>query len=125
MTIGEICQKLSLSETTLRYYERQGVLYRIPRIGGRDYSEKYYHRLQDILQLRRAGVPLKTICDYFALVDQGGQTAELRRAMLLEQRNEMVKQIADMQKNVCALDNILDSAFPPLLYENEKQAAGL
>ena len=24
MTIGEICQKLSLSETTLRYYERQG-----------------------------------------------------------------------------------------------------
>ena len=100
MTIGEICQKLSLSETTLRYYERQGVLYRIPRIGGRrDYSEKDYHRLQDILQLRRA--------------------------MLLEQRNAMVKQIADMQKNVCALDNILDSAFPPLLYENEKQAAGL
>ena len=126
MTIGEICQKLSLSETTLRYYERQGVLYRIPRIGGRrDYSEKDYHRLQEILQLRRAGVPLKTICDYFALVDQGGQTAELRRAMLLEQRNAMVKQIADMQKNVCALDNILDSAFPPLLYENEKQAAGL
>lgn len=126
MTIGEICQKLSLSETTLRYYERQGVLYRIPRIGGRrDYSEKDYHRLQDILQLRRAGVPLKTICDYFALVDQGGQTAELRRAMLLEQRNAMVKQIADMQKNVCALDNILDSAFPQLLYENEKQAAGL
>lgn len=100
MTIGEICQKLSLSETTLRYYERQGVLYRIPRIGGRrDYSEKDYHRLQDILQLRRA--------------------------MLLEQRNAMVKQIVDMQKNVCALDNILDSAFPPLLYENEKQAAGL
>ena len=89
MTIGEICQKLSLSETTLRYYERQGVLYRIPRVGGRrDYSEKDYHRLQDILQLRRAGVPLKTICD--------------------EQRNAMVKQIADMQKNVCALDNILD-----------------
>ena len=76
-------------------------------------------------KLRRAGVPLKTICDYFTLVDQGGQTAELRRAMLLEQRNAMVKQIADMQKNVCALDNILDSAFPPLLYENEKQAAGL
>lgn len=100
MTIGEICQKLSLSETTLRYYERQGVLYRIPRIGGRrDYSEKDYHRLQDILQLRRA--------------------------ILLEQRNAMVKQIVDMQKNVCALDNILDSAFPPLLYENEKQAAGL
>ena len=118
MTIGEICQKLSLSETTLRYYERQGVLYRIPRVGGRrDYSEKDYHRLQEILQLRRAGVPLKTICDYFALVDQGGQTAELR--------NAMVKQIADMQKNVCALDNILDSAFPPILYENEKQAAGL
>ena len=104
----------------------RGGLYRIPRVGGRrDYSEKDYHRLQEILQLRRAGVPLKTICDYFALVDQGGQTAELRRAMLLEQRNEMVKQIADMQKNVCALDNILDSAFPPLLYENEKQAAGL
>ena len=60
MTIGEICQKLSLSETTLRYYERQGVLYRIPRIGGRrDYSEKDYHRLQEILQLRRVGVPLK------------------------------------------------------------------
>ena len=100
MTIGEICQKLSLSETTLRYYERQGVLYRIPRIGGRrDYSEKDYHRLQDILQLRRA--------------------------VLLAQPNAMVKQIVDMQKNVCALDNILDSAFPPLLYENEKQAAGL
>lgn len=100
MTIGEICQKLSLSETTLRYDERQGVLYRIPRVGGRrDYSEKDYHRLQDILQLRRA--------------------------ILLEQRNAMVKQIVDMQKNVCALDNILDSAFPPLLYENEKQAAGL
>ena len=88
-----------ISRQNIRYYERQGVLYRIPRIGGRrDYSEKDYHRLQDILQLRRAGVPLKTICDYFALVDQGGQTAELRRAMLLEQRNAMVKQIADMQK---------------------------
>ena len=59
MTIGEICQKLSLSETTLRYYERQGVLYRIPRIGGRRASsDKADHRLQARLPLRRAGVPL-------------------------------------------------------------------
>lgn len=126
MTIGEICQKLSLSETTLRYYERQGVLYRIPRIGGR--PGLFGKRLPPAAghsAAAPAGVPLKTICDYFALVDQGGQTAELRRAMLLEQRNAMVKQIADMQKNVCALDNILDSAFPPLLYENEKQVASL
>ena len=126
MTIGEICQKLSLSETTLRYYERQGVLYRIPRIGGRrGYSEKDFHRLQKILLLRPAGGPVKTICDYFALVDQGGQTAELRRAMLLEQRNAMVKQIADMQKNVCALDNNLDSDFPPRLYETPEEGVGV
>ena len=40
-------------------------------------------------------------------------------------RQQDLSDLADMQKNVCALDNILDSAFPPLLYENEKQAAGL
>ena len=126
MTIKEMEARTGMTRANIRFYESRGLL--SPERGEngyRDYSEKDYHRLQDILQLRRAGVPLKTICDYFALVDQGGQTAELRRAMLLEQRNAMVKQIADMQKNVCALDNILDSAFPPLLYENEKQAAGL
>ena len=62
MTIGEICQKLSLSETTLRYYERQGVLYRIPRIGGRrDYSEKDLAVLQRIKLLRMLDLSLEEI----------------------------------------------------------------
>ncbi len=108
MTIREMCQRLPMTDTTLRYYEKAGLLHRISRISGRrDYTEADYERVCEILRLRRAGVPLKTISNYFALADQGEQTADARRELLLCHRSEILGQIETRRQQLNALDRLM------------------
>ncbi|MCK6627974.1 MAG: MerR family transcriptional regulator [Anaerolineae bacterium] len=114
MKIMEVSELSGLSSDTLRYYERIGLIPPVNRNGSgiRNYSEVDLKRVDFIKCMRRAGLPIEVLLEYFKLSEQGDQTIEARKAILKEQRALLTTKIAEMQKTLDLLDYKIN------LYEN-------
>jgi len=99
MTIKEVSERFDLSADTLRYYERIGLIPRVPRnkSGVRDYDEESCQWVQLIKCMRKAGVQIEALIEYVALYRQGDDTVDARRDILAEQRNRLIERMEDMQ----------------------------
>lgn len=86
MTIAEVSKIYELSNDTLRYYERIGLLPPIKRTksGIRDYQESDCKWIEFIKCMRNAGLPIEVLIEYVALYQQGDQTAGARMDLLIE-----------------------------------------
>ncbi|MHC5217109.1 MerR family transcriptional regulator [Enterococcus sp. LJL128] len=92
MKINEVSSKYQLSLSTLRYYEKIGLLDPVARISGiRDYREPDLDRIEFILCMKESGMSLETIKEYFDLYKAGDDTLEERLALLeaQEQRTKV------------------------------------
>ena len=99
MTIKEVSERFDLSADTLRYYERIGLIPRVPRnkSGVRDYDEESCQWVQLIKCMRKAGVQIEALIEYVALYRQEDDTVDARRDILAEQRNRLIERMEDMQ----------------------------
>ena len=99
MSIIEVSERFDLSADTLRYYERIGLIPRVPRnkSGVRDYDEESCQWVQLIKCMRKAGVQIEALIEYVALYRQGDDTVDARRDILAEQRNRLIERMEDMQ----------------------------
>lgn len=93
MTIGEMSRRTGLPESTLRYYEKKGLL-RVSRDGGgrRDYGEGDIAWVQFLRRLKETGMPLKDIRRYSELCYAGEGTMPERLEMLLAHREYVLNQ---------------------------------
>ena len=75
MTIGEASRRTGLPESTLRYYEKRGLL-RAARDGGgrRDYGEEDLAWIAFLCRLKETGMPLREIRRYAELRYAGPST---------------------------------------------------
>jgi DNA-binding transcriptional MerR regulator len=55
--------------------------------------------------MRSAGLPIEVLIDYMELIQQGDQTIEARKEILVEQRDLLVARIQDMQKTLDLLNH--------------------
>lgn len=94
MTIKEVSQQFSISQDTLRYYEREGMIPAVPRTAGgiRDYREEDLRWVELALCLRSAGLPVEVIAEYVQLSRQGDATIGARHALLTAQREALLAQ---------------------------------
>lgn len=106
MRISEVTEKTELSPDTLRYYERIGLIAPISRneSGIRDYQEKDIKRIEFIKCMRQAGIPVKTLNQYIRLAEQGDCTISARKAILVQQREELQSKMAEMQETLDLLN---------------------
>jgi len=106
MKIGEVSQKYNLSQDTLRFYERQGLIPPVNRDSGgyRDYMEADLRWVEFIKHMRGAGLPIETLREYVSLVMQGDQTIDARKAILVEQRELLAERVKEMQRTMLILD---------------------
>ena len=106
MKIAEVSERYGLSLDTLRYYERIGLIQPVNRnaSGIRDYNEIDLRRVEFIKCMRSAGLPIETLIEYIALVQQGDGTIEARKEILIEQREQLLVRMAEMQKTLDMLD---------------------
>ena len=106
MKIAEVSEQSGLSPDTLRYYERIGLLPPVNRNGSgiRDYSELDMRRVEFVKCMRNAGLPIDVLVEYYGLVQQGDETIEARKEILIEQRDQVVAKIAEMQKTLDLLN---------------------
>lgn len=106
MTIAQVSQKYGVSSDTLRYYERIGLIPPVHRSAGgiRDYDETDCGWVEFIKCMRAAGLPIEALIEYVALFQQGDDTLCARKALLLEQREQLAQRIADLQAVLDRLD---------------------
>jgi len=102
MRITEVSKKYDLTQDTLRYYERIGLIPGVNRkkSGVRNYNDEDCRWIEFIKCMRAAGLPIEVLIEYVALFQQGESTSEPRKELLMDQRNQLIARIDDMQKTL-------------------------
>ena len=110
MTISEISKIYDLSQDTLRYYERIGLIPTIKRTnsGIRDYSEDDCRWIEFIKCMRGAGLTIEILIEYVSLFQEGESTESLRKDLLIEQRDLLVKKMEEMKKTIERLNHKIE-----------------
>lgn len=87
MTIKEVSEKYDISQDTLRYYERIGLIPAVTRTSGgiRNYQESDLGWVENAICMRNAGVPIEALIEYVRLYQMGDSTIEARKQLLEEQ----------------------------------------
>ena len=94
LTIKEVSEKYGISQDTLRYYERVGMIPPVTRTasGIRDYQEKDLGWVEQAVCMRSAGVQIEALIEYVRLYQMGDSTIEARRDLLQEQYEVLEEQ---------------------------------
>lgn len=101
-TIKQVAERVDLTEYTLRYYEKEGLLPSIERDehGIRQFKENDIEWIRLICCLRDTGMSISKIKDYVDLSIEGDSTIELRRQIILNQKMVTEQKIEEMNKNL-------------------------
>lgn len=106
MTIGEIAAKTNLTESTLRYYEKKGLIKVARDQGGRrDYAENDIEWIRFIQRLKETGMQLVDIRRYSELRYQGESTMPERMEMLQRHREYVEQQLRKWQEYMQNLED--------------------
>ena len=102
MTIKEVSERYNISQNTLRYYERVGMIPRVHRTSGgiRDYPEEDLGWVELALCMRSAGLPIEAMSEYVKMVQQGDSTIPARLELLLRQREKLLAQKSQIEETL-------------------------
>ena len=105
LTIKEVSEKYKITQDTLRYYERVGMIPPVPRTSGgiRNYGPADCGWIELAICMRRAGLPVESMIEYVHLYQEGDETIPARWQLLCDQKQELLKQrekIDDMLKRL-------------------------
>lgn len=122
MTITEVSEKFNLPPDTLRYYERISLIPRVGRSksGNRDYNEDDCRWVEFVKCMRGAGLPIEVLIEYVSLFQQGEETRDARKEILIEQRKLPQGRMEDMQKTLDRL-NLKISRYEESVLEAENE----
>ena len=106
MTINEVSKKLNMTQDTLRFYEKIGLIGPIKRekSGYRNYQEEDLKRIEFVKCMRNAELSIEVLKKYMDLYDKGKNTTEERKNLLIEQKEILDKKIKTMQEASERLD---------------------
>ena len=105
-TVGEMAKELGVTASTLRYYDREGLLPFVERSSGgvRMFTEKDYEWLKVIECLKRSGLSIKEIKSYMDMVERGDDSLAERLALFQNRRSAIRKQFEELQETLDLLD---------------------
>lgn len=101
-SIGEISEKLNLPKSTIRYYDKEGLLPFVERkeSGIRVFAESDVSMLQVIECLKSSGLSIKDIKKFSEWCLKGDQTLQERYELFLESRKKVKEQMAELEKTL-------------------------
>ncbi len=105
-TVGEMAKKLNVAPSTLRFYDKEGLLPFVERSSGgiRMFSDKDFEWLQVIGCLKKAGMKLSDIKIFIELAMQGDETISTRLELIIKQKKEVESQIEALNKTLATLE---------------------
>lgn len=94
MTIKEVSEKYGITQDTLRFYERCGMIPSVKRTAGgiRDYGPEDLGWVELAVCMRSAGLTVEAISEYVRLSQLGDETFPARLHLLTEQREALLEQ---------------------------------
>ena len=94
MTIKEVSEKFDITQGTLRYYEKVGLIPRLTRSSGgiRNYQESDLGWVELAKCVRGAGLSVEVLLEYVQLCQQGDSTIPDRLSLLKEQKDHLLQQ---------------------------------
>lgn len=93
MTIKEVSEKYGVEASTLRYYEKEGILSSVSKVNGvRNYTEANLQNIEFVLCMRRAGMNIERLKRYMSMIQDDSKTLE-RKKILEEQRDDVVREL--------------------------------
>ena len=117
-TVGEMARLLEVPASTLRYYDKEGLLPFVERSSGgiRMFRESDFEWLQVIGCMKKAGMSIKDIRQYIEMALQGDDTIDLRLSMFRRQQEELKRQMEELRHTMEMVD------YKCWYYETAKQA---
>lgn len=104
-SIGEIAKMTGLSPSTLRFYDKEGLLPGLKRQGGkRIFDESHIETLRIIECLKRSGLEIRDIRKFMELTTKGSTSYAQRRELMEERRLKTLEQIEELQKTLAVLE---------------------
>lgn len=125
-TIAEVAAMFNLTNDTLRYYERIGLIPRVNRnkSGIRDYTEEDCKWVHFVKCMREAGLPVEVLIEYVGLFQQGDITLESRKDILIEQRSQLMLKMNAMKETIERLDKKI-IGYEQAVLDKEKELVQL
>lgn len=105
-TIGEVSKKTNIPPSTLRYYEKEGLLPSVSRTnsGIRKFDDDDLDRLSIIECLKKTGLSIKKIKQFIDWCSEGDSTIQLRYEMFQECREETLRKINELKETLEMID---------------------
>lgn len=101
-TIGQVSKMFDLSISTLRYYDKEGLLPFVERSnsGIRMFSDKDYEWLKIIECLKKSGLSIKEIRSYIDMTKRGDDSLEERLQLFEERKKDVERQMKELQETL-------------------------
>lgn len=117
-TVGEIAKKIGIPPSTLRYYDKEGLLPFVERSGSgiRMFKDSDIEWLSIIECLKKTGMPIKEIKKFVDWCIEGDSTIEKRLELIDRQREIVIKQLQQMKETLNTLN------YKHWYYETAKKA---
>ena len=102
LSITQVSQKYDITPDTLRYYERIGLIPKVPRKanGNRYYNEGMQGWIEMIVCLRHSGVTVEALIDYAQMLQQGDATLDAREELLKEQLSMLEEKKHNLDRSI-------------------------
>lgn len=117
-TVGEMAKLLGVAPSTLRYYDKEGLLPFVERSSGgiRVFKDSDYEWLRVIECLKKTGMKLTDIKNFIYMALNGDDTIDDRLALIIKQQTAVRKQMEELQETLDTLN------FKRWYYETAKKA---
>lgn len=108
--IGEVAKMIGLSIPTLRFYDHEGLLPFVNRSenGIREFTEEDLNTIHLVNCIKGAGASIKEIKYYMDLCQIGDATLNERLDFFLVKKQNVLKQIQELQKVMSTIDHKID-----------------
>lgn len=105
-TVSEAAKILNVAPSTIRYYDKEGLLPFIERSSGgiRMFRDKDFEWLFVIECLKKTGMSIKDIKSFIDMAVAGDETINERLSLIIEQRDAVCKQIKELQDTLDILN---------------------
>lgn len=105
-SIGEVSRMFGLPQSTLRYYDKEGLLPHIQRQGAgiRRFDEQAVEALRVIECLKKSGMEIKDIRQFMIWCGEGASTYQQRLELFQRRRAEVEQELARLKKTLAMID---------------------
>ena len=105
-TVGEMAKKLEIAPSTLRYYDKEGLLPFVERSEGgiRRFQQSDFEWLALIECLKKTGMSIKDIKSFVDLCVEGDASIGRRLELIKKQKHAVLHQIEQLKETLKVLD---------------------